>query len=59
MENDGEAAGGLSGGRRGLNLLARIVVNPAIFGGKPIVRGRRLAVEHDVAPVHKHPVDIS
>jgi uncharacterized protein (DUF433 family) len=28
------------------DLLARIVVNPAIFGGKPIVRGRRLAVEH-------------
>ena len=27
-------------------LLARIVVNPKIFGGKPIVRGRRLAVEH-------------
>ena len=27
-------------------LLARIVVNPDIFGGKPIVRGRRLAVEH-------------
>lgn len=27
-------------------LLARIVVNPAIFGGKPLVRGRRLAVEH-------------
>lgn len=27
-------------------LLDRIVVNPAIFGGKPIVRGRRLAVEH-------------
>jgi len=26
--------------------LARIVVNPSIFGGKPIVRGRRLAVEH-------------
>jgi len=26
--------------------LDRIVVNPAIFGGKPIVRGRRLAVEH-------------
>lgn len=24
----------------------RIVVDPAIFGGKPIVRGRRLAVEH-------------
>jgi uncharacterized protein (DUF433 family) len=28
------------------DLLTRIVVNPAIFGGKPIVRGRRLAVEH-------------
>ena len=28
------------------NLLARITVNPAIFGGKPIIRGRRLAVEH-------------
>jgi uncharacterized protein (DUF433 family) len=27
-------------------LLSRITVNPAIFGGKPIVRGRRLAVEH-------------
>jgi uncharacterized protein (DUF433 family) len=27
-------------------LLDRINVNPAIFGGKPIVRGRRLAVEH-------------
>jgi uncharacterized protein (DUF433 family) len=27
-------------------LLARITVNPEIFGGKPIVRGRRLAVEH-------------
>ena len=27
-------------------LLERIVVNPAIFGGKPIIRGRRLAVEH-------------
>src|ERR1700737_3418072 len=26
-------------------LLERITVNPAIFGGKPIVRGRRLAVE--------------
>jgi uncharacterized protein (DUF433 family) len=28
------------------NLLDRIVVNPKIFGGKPIIRGRRLAVEH-------------
>ena len=27
-------------------LLARITVNPDIFGGKPIIRGRRLAVEH-------------
>jgi uncharacterized protein (DUF433 family) len=27
-------------------LLARITVNPAIFGGRPIIRGRRLAVEH-------------
>jgi uncharacterized protein (DUF433 family) len=27
-------------------LLARITVNPNIFGGKPIIRGRRLAVEH-------------
>jgi uncharacterized protein (DUF433 family) len=27
-------------------LLARITVNPKIFGGKPIIRGHRLAVEH-------------
>jgi uncharacterized protein (DUF433 family) len=27
-------------------LLQRITVNPHIFGGKPIIRGRRLAVEH-------------
>lgn len=27
-------------------LLRRITVDPNIFGGKPIVRGRRLAVEH-------------
>lgn len=27
-------------------LLTRITVNPAIFGGKPIIRGHRLAVEH-------------
>lgn len=27
-------------------LLERITVNPKIFSGKPIVRGRRLAVEH-------------
>ena len=28
------------------DLLERITVNPKIFGGKPIIRGRRLAVEH-------------
>jgi len=28
------------------NLLERITVNPDIFGGKPIIRGHRLAVEH-------------
>ena len=27
-------------------LLSRITVDPAIFGGKPIIRGHRLAVEH-------------
>lgn len=30
----------------GTDLLNRIVVNAGIFGGKPIVRGHRLAVEH-------------
>jgi uncharacterized protein (DUF433 family) len=29
-----------------IKLLERITVNPKIFGGKPIIRGRRLAVEH-------------
>lgn len=28
------------------NLLGRITYNPEIFGGKPIVRGKRVAVEH-------------
>ena len=28
------------------DLLSRITVDPRIFGGKPNVRGRRLAVEH-------------
>ncbi len=28
------------------DLLTRITFNPEIFGGKPLVRGRRLAVEH-------------
>ncbi|MDA0832167.1 MAG: DUF433 domain-containing protein [Planctomycetota bacterium] len=27
-------------------LLQRITFDPAIFGGKPIIRGHRLAVEH-------------
>ena len=27
-------------------LLQRITVNPEIFSGKPIIRGRRLAIEH-------------
>ena len=27
-------------------ILERITVNPKILGGKPIIRGRRLAVEH-------------
>jgi len=30
-------------------LLARITTNPDIFGGKPIIRGKRLAVEHVLA----------
>jgi uncharacterized protein (DUF433 family) len=30
-------------------ILQRITVNPNIFGGKPIIRGRRLAVEHVLA----------
>jgi len=30
-------------------LLQRITVNPKIFGGKPIIRGRRMAVEHVLA----------
>jgi uncharacterized protein (DUF433 family) len=29
-----------------VELLKRITVNPKIFGGKPIIRGRRLAVDH-------------
>lgn len=27
-------------------LLERITVDPKMFGGKPVIRGRRLAVEH-------------
>ena len=29
-----------------VDVLDRITVNPAIFGGKPIIRGMRMAVEH-------------
>ena len=32
--------------REEAKLLERITVNPKIFGGKPIIRGRRLAAEH-------------
>ena len=28
------------------DLLRRITTNPEIFGGKPVIRDRRLAVEH-------------
>ena len=28
------------------DLLTRITFNPKIFNGKPLIRGRRLAVEH-------------
>lgn len=30
------------------DLLQRITTNPAIYGGKPIIRGQRMAVEHVV-----------
>jgi uncharacterized protein (DUF433 family) len=32
-----------------VRLLERIKIDPRIFGGKPIIRGRRLAVEHVLA----------
>jgi len=31
------------------DLIRRLTSDPAIFGGEPIVRGRRLAVEHVLA----------
>ena len=31
---------------RDIALLHRITVVPGVFGGKPVIRGRRLAVEH-------------
>jgi uncharacterized protein (DUF433 family) len=39
-------------------LLERITYNPKIFGGKPVIRGQRLAVEHVLgmlAAGHTHP----
>ena len=34
---------------QGQELLRRIEFNPGILGGKPIIRGRRIAVEHVLA----------
>ena len=31
---------------QGQELLRRIEANPGVLGGKPIIRGRRIAVEH-------------
>ena len=31
---------------REAELLTRVTTNPEIFGGKPVIRGHRLAVEH-------------
>ena len=36
-----------------VKLLERITVNPKIFNGKPIIRGRRLAAEGDALVVHE------
>lgn len=33
-------------GMKRVELMERITFDPEIFGGKPIIRGRRLAVEH-------------
>lgn len=32
--------------KKPLDVLNRVTINPKIFGGKPIIRGRRVAVEH-------------
>lgn len=42
------------------NLLKRISYDPDIYGGKPIIRGRRLAVEHvlDMLAAGDDPVTI-
>ena len=31
------------------DLLDRVTVNPAVLGGKPVIRGMRIAVEHVLA----------
>ncbi len=49
MPTAGPVCGGKLAGVTTDALLTRITVDPAIFGGKPIVRGRRLAVEHVLA----------
>jgi uncharacterized protein (DUF433 family) len=36
----------MNGDEMNKEILKRITTNPEIFGGKPIIRGRRLAVEH-------------
>jgi uncharacterized protein (DUF433 family) len=42
------------------HLIERITCNPEIFGGKPIIRGRRLAVEHvlDLLAAGDEPAEI-
>ena len=32
-----------------VDIMGRITINREIFGGKPIIRGRRIAVEHILA----------
>jgi uncharacterized protein (DUF433 family) len=39
-------------------LLERITVNSQIFNGKPIIRGRRLAVEH-IIHISKSPARVT
>ncbi len=34
------------------DLISRITTDPMHFGGKPIIRGRRLAVEHVLGMLH-------
>ena len=41
-----DAEGSMSGNRDEWALLDRITTVPGLLGGKPVIRGRRLAVEH-------------